>query len=277
MTRSKKEAALARLEKARGPIAQLMALNRKAPEYLRWRRDTELALRNTFTGSERHLKEFRRSLVVWQGVSPLDEPEISRRSRDKNAYVEELKKADALLESMIDEVSEYWEESNGAERAVGSRDVVAERSGHRVFVVHGRDRGARETVARFLENLGLEPVILSETPAMGRTIIEKFEEHSQVGFAIVLLTPDDVGSLRGYDREARPRARQNVIFELGFFVGRLGRGGVCALTRGDVEIPSDYAGVEYIHFDESDGWKEKLRRELETAGLPVDGRVSGRA
>lgn len=123
MTESKKLAALTRLEKARGAIAELMALNRKAPEYLRWRRDTELALKNTFAGSERHVKEFRRS----QGVTPFDEPETSRRRRDRNAYVEELKKADALLESMINEVSEYWEDSNEAERAIGRRDGAAKR------------------------------------------------------------------------------------------------------------------------------------------------------
>ena len=277
MTGSNKEAALARLQTARGAIAHLKELDRKSPEYLRWCRDTKLAVENTFAGSERHAKEFRQSLIVWQGVAPLGEPETSRRRRDRNAYLEGLKKADALLESMMDEVREYWNDPDEAEQAVVSREAVADGRDHRVFLAHGRDRGARETVARFIEKLGLEPVMLAEIPGMGRTIIEKFEAHSRVRFAIVLLTPDDVGSLQGSDREARPRARQNVVFELGFFVARLGRGAVCALTSGDVEIPSDYAGVEYIYFDNGDGWKEKLRRELETAGLPVDEKVARKA
>ena len=249
-------------------------LDRKAPEYLRWCRDTKLAIENSFSEGEGHAEEFRQSLVVWQGVAPLGEPASARRRRDRKAYLEGLSNAEALLESMMDEVREYLDDSDEAEQSVYSREAVADRSDHKVFLAHGRDRGARETVARFLENLGLEPVVLAEIPGMGRTIIEKFEAHSRVRFAIVLLTPDDVGPLQGFDRGARPRARQNVIFELGFFVGRLGRGAVCALTAGEVEIPSDYAGVEYIDFDDGDGWKGKLGRELEMAGLPVDGKTA---
>jgi hypothetical protein len=99
----------------------------------------------------------------------------------------------------------------------------------RVFVVHGHDEGMRESVARVLTRLGLKPVILHEQPDRGRTIIEKFHEHSDVGFAVVLLSPDDTGysTTAGADT-AKPRARQNVILELGFFLGRLGRENVVA-------------------------------------------------
>jgi len=125
-------------------------------------------------------------------------------------------------------------------------------------------------VARFLEKLGLKPVILQEQPNEGRTIIEKFEYHADTQFAVALLTPDDAGSLQGDKNNLSPRARQNVIFELGFFIGRLGREGVCALTKGDVEIPSDYAGVVYIPLDDFDGWKQKLFQELKTTGFQLD-------
>lgn len=97
-----------------------------------------------------------------------------------------------------------------------------------------------------------------------------FERHADVSFAIALLTPDDAGSLSGKTEDLRPRARQNVIFELGYFIGRLGREGVCALTRGEVEIPSDYSGVVYIHLDVGGGWKLQLVKELKAAGFDVD-------
>jgi predicted nucleotide-binding protein len=100
---------------------------------------------------------------------------------------------------------------------------------------------ARESVARFLEQIGFEAIILHEQANQGRTIIEKFEAHADVGFAVVLLTPDDEGRAKG--GEIQSRAPQNVVLELGYFIGRLGRNKVCALKRGDLEFPSDYQGV----------------------------------
>jgi predicted nucleotide-binding protein len=138
----------------------------------------------------------------------------------------------------------------------------------KVFVVHGHDEGAREAVARFLERIGFEAIILHEQATQGRTVIEKIEAHGDVGFAVVLLTPDDVGSIKGGDLQ--PRSRQNVLLELGYFVGRLGRSRVCALKRGDVEIPSDFGGVVYEPFDDAGGWKLALGRELKAAGFEVD-------
>jgi predicted nucleotide-binding protein len=140
----------------------------------------------------------------------------------------------------------------------------------RVFVVHGRDEEAKQSVARFLERLQLEPIILCERPNEGRTIIEKFESNADVSFAVVLLTPDDMGSPRELPAEQRPRARQNVILELGYFVGRLSRARVCALYKGATELPSDMHGVMYITMDEADGWRLQLARELKQAGLDID-------
>lgn len=140
--------------------------------------------------------------------------------------------------------------------------------GHRIFFVHGHDEGALHEIARFLERLDQQVIVLREQPNQGRTIIEKFEDYSDVGFAVVLLTPDDRGGADG--AEPRWRARQNVILELGYFLGRLGRKRVCALYRGDVEIPSDYSGVLYVPIDGAGGWRLQLARELKAAGLPVD-------
>jgi predicted nucleotide-binding protein len=113
-------------------------------------------------------------------------------------------------------------------------------------------------VARFLEQLGLEAIILREQTDQGRTIIEKFEDFAgEVGLAVVLLTPDDVaGSVAAPGLSTR--ARQNVIFELRHFSGKLGRGRACLLRKGDTEIPSDLYGVIYSNLDKADGWKLKL-------------------
>ena len=133
----------------------------------------------------------------------------------------------------------------------------------KVFVVHGHDEGALQAMARFLEKIGLQTIVLREQPDQGLTTIEKFEASaSEVGFAVVLLTPDDLGGAVAAPEQAA-RARQNVIFELGYFVGRLGRGRACFLRKGEVEIPSDLVGVIYTDMDHpAEGWKVKLAREL---------------
>ena len=113
----------------------------------------------------------------------------------------------------------------------------------KVFLVHGHDISAKESVARFLEKLQLTPVILHEQANEGRTIIEKFEAYADVGYAVVLLTPDDVGATSSSPEKLAGRARQNVILELGYFTGKLGRRRVCGLFKPGVEVPSDFHGV----------------------------------
>lgn len=140
------------------------------------------------------------------------------------------------------------------------------------FIVHGHDDAMKQAVARTLEKLGLKPIILHEQYDGGRVIIEKLEQHGNVGFAVVLLSPDDTGYKKADGaKAAKPRARQNVILELGYFVGRLGRGKVMALKRGnDLEVPGDFDGVVYTPFDEHEGWQKKLVKELKAAGYDVD-------
>ncbi len=144
-------------------------------------------------------------------------------------------------------------------------------TGRRIFLVHGHDQAVLQEVARFLERVDQDVIILREQPNRGRTIIEKFEDYSNVGFAVILLTPDDRGGpAPSSSDEQHPRARQNVILELGYFLGRLGRSRVCALYREGVEIPSDYSGVLYVKLDPEGGWRLQLAKELKAAGLLVD-------
>lgn len=140
-----------------------------------------------------------------------------------------------------------------------------------IFVVHGHNEKVKEAAARFLEKLHLTPVILHEKPNQGRTVIEKFTDYSDVSFAVVLLTADDRGGKidEAFDKQ-RKRARQNVILELGFFLGKLGRRKVCALYEDGVEIPSDYDGVLFVKLDDRGAWKIDLAKEIKATGIEVD-------
>lgn len=141
----------------------------------------------------------------------------------------------------------------------------------RVFLVHGHNEGAREGVARFLERLDLEVTVLGEQANEGRTLAEKLEHYADAAFAVVLLTCDDVGRLRTQPSDKdKPRARQNVILELGFFIATLGRKHVCPVCEADLEIPSDIHGLGYVKLDTDGAWKFSLAKELKAAGLLVD-------
>jgi predicted nucleotide-binding protein len=139
----------------------------------------------------------------------------------------------------------------------------------KVFVIHGHNDAVREAIARFVEKLGLEAIILFERSNGGKTIIEKFERESNVGFAIALLTADDVATCNR-DKKEEMRARQNVVFELGYFVAKLGRGRVAVLKESGVAEPSDLHGIVYTEIDSRGAWKLELAKELKAAGFAID-------
>lgn len=152
-----------------------------------------------------------------------------------------------------------------------SKAVQRRRQKPKVFVVHGHNVAIRESVARVLERLGCEALILHELPNQGKTIFQKFSTYAAVEFAVILLTADDRGGeVSKPCRKQKKRARQNVILELGFFLGALGPERVCALYDDGVELPSDYSGVVYISLDPNEKWKALLARELHSAGLRID-------
>ena len=138
-----------------------------------------------------------------------------------------------------------------------------------IFIVHGHDDLAKEQIARVVEKAGFEAIILHEKASVGKTIIEKIEEYSDVAFAVVLYTPCDIG----YDRDTKEehyRARQNVVFEHGYLMGKLGRKNVCALVKGEIETPGDISGVVYVPMDNAGAWKMDLAKEMKAAGLNID-------
>jgi predicted nucleotide-binding protein len=142
--------------------------------------------------------------------------------------------------------------------------------GRKVFIVHGNDEKKKEAVAALLAKMELEPVILHEQPGHAMALIEKFEQYGDVVFAIIILTGDDYGYAKGKPEESKPRPRQNVVFELGFLIGRFQGQHVCALHEEGLEMPSDYKGAVFIPYDAGGIWKLLVARAMKTANLNVD-------
>jgi predicted nucleotide-binding protein len=202
---------------------------------------------------------------IWHGDFNLVDDDYARQVKFADGIPQTIK----MLEGLIARLEEKKEDLN-LEKLLPKSQVAQSSASRRVFLVHGRDEELKLVVARFLEKLKLNPIILHEQPNQGQTLIEKFEANSDVGFAVVLLTPDDMGFSSGDPSHPVPRARQNVVFELGYFFGRIGRGKVCGLFKGGVEIPSDVHGVAYVSFEDPKGWQLLLAREIKAAEIDVD-------
>lgn len=151
---------------------------------------------------------------------------------------------------------------------------------HRVFIVHGQDDKRKYELESYLQKLTNEPpIILHQQPNGGRVLIEKFEDTaSSVGYAVVLLTADDLGRPASLEhQDDRLRGRQNVVFEMGFFIGLIGRTRVAVLYETGVELPSDITGLVYIPLDAAGAWKGKLASEMDHIGIPIDWTALGRS
>lgn len=138
-----------------------------------------------------------------------------------------------------------------------------------VFIVHGHDNEAKIEVARFIEKLGFNPIILHEQVSNNQTIIEKIESYSDVGFGVILYTECDIGAKKSESPDLKSRARQNVVFEHGFLIGKLGRKNVCQLVKGDIETPNDISGIVYTSMD-STNWQIELAKEMRASGYQID-------
>lgn len=163
-------------------------------------------------------------------------------------------------------VFDHVEKETHPKVRLADTDVVKNK---RVFIVHGHDETIEVKASQLIKDLGFEPVILHEEPDKGQTIIEKLERCTDVGFGIILYTPCDHGGEMGSD-SMMPRARQNVVFEHGMLIGKLGRGRVCALLKGDIEKPSDISGIIYKTIDDKGMWRIEVAKELDEAGYDVD-------
>lgn len=234
-----------------------------------WEHSAEQALKDTFGSDHAHVTYF------WQqsppetigsvSSDPWDGAEVAGSGSD--FYQEKVEVKTAALRAILKHV----EERLALKPDVTAQPAVTRQLGEEIFVVHGHNDAIKEATARLVEQLGLKPTILHEQANKGRTIIEKFESHAgNAGFAVILLTADDVGRKKLDQVSSElPRARQNVILELGFFLGALGRSRVCALYEKGVELPSDFLGVAFIEIDERGKWKNDLGFELRAAGYDI--------
>jgi predicted nucleotide-binding protein len=207
---------------------------------------------------------------------------------DSSTYLNDLEKIYYSCFAGIDEnvTDESWSEGQGKmlnlfktmeeDLTLNANKIIKKdktKLYNEIFIVHGHDEEMKQAVARTVEKIGLVPIILHEQPNKGRTIIEKFEDYSDVNFAIVILSPDDIAYPKDKPPEnKRFRARQNVIFELGFFVGKLERKHVLILFREEenFEIPSDYLNICYTPYDNKGQWRFDLIGELNSCGYNVD-------
>ena len=232
-----------------------------SPLLTNWKQDVQIALVQIFGSPSLQVEQFNRihfeSSIYYSGMS---------RADIVNPRMEGLATAEGFLKSRIIELEEEQAEPKSDSFTHAAPSTT---DGKKVFVVHGHDHGTKETVARYLSQLGLNPIILHEQPNAGSTIIEKFEKHSDVSCAVIILTGDDLVTDSSNPGKSVRRARQNVIFEMGFFSGRLGRAKTIALVAPEVEVPSDLAGLLYIPLTEAN-WKLTLLGELKAAGLVID-------
>lgn len=221
-------------------------------EYNKWKQfNLELLKRSFDFADNEYLKEYERSeYSVWSDW-------VKERKQDIQRQI-------TVFESIIERLP-LIPTSNNNKIEIRDKKTLTDK----IFIVHGHNNEIKQTVARTITKLKLKPIILHEQIEQGRTIIEKFEKNSSdVNFAIILLTADDEGKAK-IETDFKTRARQNVVFEMGYFIGKLGREKVFLLLENGVDKPGDLDGIVYIPIDNEDGWKLKLVRELKAAGYSV--------
>lgn len=224
-------------------------------EFVSWKTRAERFLRTHYGENSKEVVDFGNthfSLMIYT----FNETESDYIEACKSGLV----KSKAVFEVYLEELKE----NNVTPDNEATQDNSISKS--KVFVVHGHDEALKQEVARIVEKQGLEAIILSEQANQGKTIIEKIEENSDVGAAICLFTGDDYGRAKDATSE-NLRARQNVVFEAGYFMGKLGRGNVILIASPDIEIPSDLQGVVYTN---KDMWQTDVLRELKAIGYNVD-------
>ncbi len=232
-------------------------------DYYKWDKYNSELLKNSFNNED---SEYVRS-YNYVNYSPIFGGAASNGQEKLKELKEDITNKVENLESLVDRVDLIKSEIEHYEKPPSiSSQTMPSKS---IFIVHGHNSHIKEAVARTLQLLGLEPIILHEQANAGRTIIEKFETYSNVGFAIVLLTDDDEGKSRT-ELDLKKRARQNVVLELGYFLGKLGRANVLPLYSSGVEKPSDVDGLVYVEIDPNGVWRFSLVQELKAAGYEVD-------
>lgn len=219
-------------------------------DFKAWRTDVQLCLSGLYGEKSIQLKNFN--------SRPFSPMVIVQNTDFHEPYVRDLETTKKEFKRYIDD---FEDESSNA-------NVKKNRTpNNKVFIVHGHDGEVKEKVARRLEQQGIEAIILSEQVNRGKTIIEKLEAYSDVHVAIALFTQDDIGAAKEEKGNEKYRARQNVVFEAGYFMGYLGRENIIMITDENVEIPGDLSGMVY---STKDNWEFEMLKELNAAGMKID-------
>lgn len=245
------------------------ALDEFSNSYDKWNRFNSELLRRIFTTDEA-AKEYD----YWGvGIISLREPALGERIAD---VYKDIDKKTHRLDSIVERLELIPLSSQLAPTEPVRLSSILPKT-KKVFVVHGHDEIAKTGLEVFLHEIGLEPIVLHRQADVGLTVIEKFEKHSDVGYAFILLTPDEVAYLASdetkadAERKKELRARPNVIFEFGYFIGKLGRSKVCCLYTGAVSLPSDVNGMIYKRYDKSiEEVAYSVIKDLKASGYEVD-------
>lgn len=244
-------------------IDQLLTMCYDDPEVNKWDNFTEQLIIKTFGKPHDNLNAFYSSQFggpIFGGMST---------SQLQQHYIKARENIRKLLEGFVEQLEAFAPIAAKETLLPNTQKQHSRPISNKVFIVHGHDDKAKTELALILTRLKLDPVILHEQASEGMTVIEKLEKHSDVGFAFVLLTPDDMGKEQG-DTNEKPRARQNVVFEFGLFVGKLGRKSVCCLYTGDTELPTDLRGLVYIPYKTSVNEVQlDIVKELRAAGHEI--------
>jgi len=265
-----------RIEKGReltkSDIQNPESLKKAEAEEKKWADYNEQLLEAVFSNAK-FAEEFKHSRYgssvifgdqsFWEDVADFHE-DMERQITSLESIAERI--------NLIDESAENVSNEHTPVKVLGGQQNLDRGvSKSAVFVVHGHDEELKNSVTTLLLKLKVRPVVLAEEVNAGRTVIEKFEHFAnEASFAVVLLTPDDTGKKVESSGDLEPRARQNVILELGYFMGKLGRPNICALLSENVSRPSDIAGVVYVPVDGASAWHYSLAKELKEAGYDVD-------
>lgn len=238
------------LEIRREQIGSLEDYERVRAEYRKWDDFNTELLKRIFS-----TEEFSKEYDYWGGgIMAIGPTSLGEDIADLHKDIErKIQRLDSIVERL--ELIPVTHSAEPLAPPIASADAKAKSL--KVFVVHGHDDTAKTNLEVFLREIGLEPIVLHRQADEGLTIIEKFEKHADVGYAFILLTPDEIAYIRSDDakpdaeRNKEFRARPNVIFEFGYFVGKLGRSKVCCLYTGNVTLPSDLSGIIYKKYESS--------------------------
>lgn len=250
-------------ELANRTITNIDELQVNKKDYSKWNSYNSEYLKNSFNNETNDYRTSYNNVNMTFFISGIE-----------NSPAEELKELKKDIQNKVENLESLLErvELIKSDVEVPSKAIPLDNSQPNtmdIFIVHGHNAEIKESVARTIEKLGLTPIILHEKANAGKTLIEKFESHSNVGFAIILLTDDDEGKAKT-ELDLKKRARQNVVLELGYFIAKLGRSKVLPLYSQGVELPSDIHGVVYIPLDSAGTWRFSIAKELKEAGFSVD-------